>query len=79
MINDRIVVIMCLMSLLFVRFLTYFISGVQGLTVTLADCLLPQLVDVLFLTDRALNIAQQFSYNMCMLKERINTYNYICS
>ncbi|KAM3723335.1 Protein rogdi [Dirofilaria immitis] len=54
-------------------------NGAQNLTVTLADCLLPQLVDVLFLTDRALNVAQQFNYNMCMLKERILTYNHICS
>ncbi|CAG9540123.1 unnamed protein product [Cercopithifilaria johnstoni] len=54
-------------------------SGSQGLTVTLADCLLPQLVDVLLLTDKALNVSQQLSYNMCMLIERINTYSYICS
>uniref|UniRef100_A0A0R3RHX6 Protein rogdi n=1 Tax=Elaeophora elaphi TaxID=1147741 RepID=A0A0R3RHX6_9BILA len=54
-------------------------SGSQGLIVTLAECLLPQLVDVLVSTDRALNVAQQFSYNMCMLRERINTYSHICS
>ncbi|VIO91361.1 Uncharacterized protein BM_BM4645 [Brugia malayi] len=53
-------------------------NGAQGLTVTVADCLLSQLVDVLYLTDRALNVAQQFNCNMCMLKEQINTYNHIC-
>ncbi|VDM19814.1 unnamed protein product [Wuchereria bancrofti] len=53
-------------------------NGAQGLTVTVADCLLSQLVDVLYLTDRAVNVAQQFNCSMCMLKERINAYNHIC-
>ncbi|VDN07333.1 unnamed protein product [Thelazia callipaeda] len=52
-------------------------NGVQGLTVTLADCFLPQLEDVLLLTDRALNIGQKFSHHMCMLRERIHAYNCI--
>ncbi|VDK87345.1 unnamed protein product [Litomosoides sigmodontis] len=54
-------------------------GGTQGLTVTLADCLLPKLVDVLFLADRALSITQQLSYNVSVLEERINTYSHICS
>ncbi|OZC09477.1 hypothetical protein X798_03434 [Onchocerca flexuosa] len=57
----------------------YSVLGAQDLTVTLADCLLPQLVDVLFLINQALNVAQQFSYNMSMLEERLLTYNHICS
>uniref|UniRef100_A0A915Q4K1 AAA+ ATPase domain-containing protein n=1 Tax=Setaria digitata TaxID=48799 RepID=A0A915Q4K1_9BILA len=50
-------------------------NGAQGLTVSIAECLLPQLVDVLSLTDRALSIAQRFSYNMFILKERIHTFD----